>query len=61
MSRHPAPDGGKESSMRAAVTGHQPHLLGGFGEDVARRLRALARRWIQRARPGEVICGMAPG
>ncbi|NMO15139.1 DUF1273 family protein [Pyxidicoccus fallax] len=47
--------------MRAAVTGHQPHLLGGFGEDVAHRLRALARRWIQRSQPGEVICGMAPG
>ncbi|QSQ22365.1 hypothetical protein JY651_45820 [Pyxidicoccus parkwayensis] len=47
--------------MRVAVTGHQPHLLGGFGEEAASRLRSFARLWIQRARPAEVICGMAPG
>ncbi|MCY1018154.1 hypothetical protein [Pyxidicoccus sp. MSG2] len=47
--------------MRAAVTGHQPHLLGGFSEESASRLRAFARQWLQRARPVEVICGMAPG
>jgi uncharacterized phage-like protein YoqJ len=50
-----------ESRMRVAVTGHQPHLLGGFGEEAALRLRAFARRWLQRTRPTEVICGMAPG
>jgi len=47
--------------MRVAVTGHQPHLLGGFGEEAALRLRTFARRWLQHTRPGEVICGMAPG
>ncbi len=47
--------------MRAAVTGHQPHLLGGFSEESASRLRAFARQWLQRVQPGEVICGMAPG
>ncbi len=47
--------------MRVAVTGHQPHLLGGFDEKAALRLRTFARGWLQRTRPTEVICGMAPG
>jgi len=46
---------------RVAVTGHQPTLLGGYGEDVADRLRALAGGWIARERPGEIISGMAAG
>ena len=44
-----------------AVTGHQPPALGGFGTETDRRLLALASTWIERANPGEVVSGMAPG
>jgi hypothetical protein len=47
--------------LRVAVTGHQPGLLGGYGDDVAARLRLLARGWMARERPGEVVSGMAAG
>lgn len=47
--------------MRVAVTGHQPPVLGGYGEDVADRLVALAARWVALNGPSEVISGMAAG
>jgi hypothetical protein len=52
--------------MRIAVTGHQPHLLGGFGAEAAGLLegfavRALEARAAAHGRPAVVVSGMAPG
>lgn len=47
--------------MRAAVTGHQPPALGGYGADVFARLVGLGRGWIRANRPAEVVSGMAAG
>ncbi len=47
--------------MRAAVTGHQPPALGGYGADVFARLVGLGRGWIRANRPTEVVSGMAAG
>ncbi len=48
-------------SCRVGVTGHQPFILGGYGEDVAERLTAFAREWLELGRPKEVISGLAAG
>lgn len=50
-----------DPAPRVAVTGHQPGLLGGYGDDVAARLVALAAAWIAENRPAEIISGMAAG
>jgi len=47
--------------MIYAVTGHQPHLLGGFGDEAQEALTAFARGWVDRTRPSKIISGMAPG
>jgi uncharacterized phage-like protein YoqJ len=44
-----------------AVTGHQPFLLGGYGQDVAVRLRGVAREWLAEERPREIVSGLAAG
>lgn len=49
------------TGLPVAVTGHQPHLLGGYGPEAAARLRRLADAWVGRARPAEVVSGMAAG
>jgi len=49
------------SGLSVAVTGHQPPMLGGYGRDVASRLKALAAAWLSVARPREVVSGMAAG
>jgi hypothetical protein len=47
--------------LRIAITGHQPHLLGGFEGEAPGRLRALALEWVEERRPAEVVSGMAAG
>lgn len=47
--------------MIVAGTGHRPPKLGGYGYDTFDRLTALARDWLQEARPAKVISGMALG
>ena len=49
------------SEKSVAVTGHQPFLLGGYGEDVAARLRDLASSWLRDNRPREIVSGLAAG
>lgn len=44
-----------------AVTGHQPFLLGGYGEEVAERLCGVALAWLQAHQPREVVSGLAAG
>lgn len=44
-----------------AGTGHRPNKLGGYGPEPARRLRELARIYLQLLAPSEVITGMALG
>lgn len=48
-------------AARAAVTGHQPPVLGGYGADVFARLVVLGRDWVRANRPSEVVSGMAAG
>jgi hypothetical protein len=48
-------------SLRLAVTGHQPPVLGGFRPEVDAALTALARQWLAENSVSEVISGMAPG
>jgi uncharacterized phage-like protein YoqJ len=50
---------GKAASI--GVTGHQPPMLGGYGDDVAARLETVAREWLKAAEPREVVSGMAAG
>ena len=50
-----------EQNLSWAVTGHQPHVLGGFTPEVHERLAFLARRWVTRTRPVRVLSGMAAG
>lgn len=47
--------------MIFAVTGHQPHLLGGYGMEAQEALTSWACGWIRLHRPTKVITGMAPG
>jgi len=47
--------------MMYAVTGHQPHLLGGFGDEAQETLTAFACAWVSRVRPAKLVSGMAPG
>lgn len=44
-----------------AVTGHQPFLLGGYGDEIASRLQSLARSWLKNNEPREVVSGLAAG
>lgn len=44
-----------------AVTGHQPFLLGGYGDEAALKLRNFARSWLRENKPKEVISGLAAG
>ena len=48
-------------SVSVAVSGHQPFVLGGASEELERRLRRLAARWLARKRPYEVVTGLAAG
>lgn len=47
--------------MIIAATGHRPDKLGGYGIIVARKLRYLARQFLEERRPERVISGMAQG
>lgn len=44
-----------------AATGHRPDKLGGYNADVHQRLVALAWTYLGKARPDQVISGMALG
>lgn len=50
-----------EDRMILAATGHRPDKLGGYGQDVSTKLRAVAAAVIQQHRPFGVISGMALG
>lgn len=47
--------------MIVAATGHRPEKLGGYGEDVRRRLITLATDYLQSNTLNTVISGMALG
>lgn len=47
--------------MIVSGTGHRPDKLGGYGVDVTNRLVAVARAYLQEAKPERVITGMALG
>jgi hypothetical protein len=47
--------------MKLAVSGHQPHHLGGFTPEVFLRLHTLAKQFIADTQPSEVITGLAAG
>lgn len=47
--------------MIIAATGHRPEKLGGYGEAVRDRLRALAAGYLKAEAPLTVISGMARG
>ena len=59
MERNRTPD--RHDGLSVAVTGHQPFLLGGYGDEVAVRLRDLAGAWLADHRPREVVSGLAAG
>lgn len=44
-----------------AGTGHRPGRLGGYGEEIDKRLRDLARAYLSRTLPTTIISGMALG
>lgn len=47
--------------MIIAATGHRPDKLGGYGVNVDRKLRYLARKHLEYRKPTKVISGMALG
>lgn len=47
--------------MIVAATGHRPHKLGGYGEDVFARLTRYAMHGLKALEPYHVISGMALG
>lgn len=47
--------------MIVSATGHRPHKLGGYGDDVFERLTRLAMVALRRLEPFHVISGMALG
>jgi uncharacterized phage-like protein YoqJ len=47
--------------MIVAGTGHRPDKLGGYGDDVFKRLVVLARSYLEQLQPWHVISGMALG
>jgi uncharacterized phage-like protein YoqJ len=44
-----------------AVTGHRPEKLGGYSFDVTDGLKNLAKKYLKKRNPREVITGMALG
>ena len=54
-------NGVSTTSRVLAATGHRPDKLGGYGDDVSRRLQRLAFGYLQQERPERVIVGMALG
>ncbi len=47
--------------MTICGTGHRPNKLGGYSNDVLRKLVALADQWLAEHNPDLVISGMALG
>ncbi|MCK1668664.1 SLOG family protein [Bradyrhizobium sp. 153] len=47
--------------MIIAATGHRPNKLGGYGDDVRKKLRTVARNYLGLSLASEVISGMALG
>lgn len=47
--------------MIIAATGHRPNKLGGYGDDVRKRLRTVARNYLGLSLASEVVSGMALG
>ncbi|MBR0876925.1 DUF1273 family protein [Bradyrhizobium liaoningense] len=47
--------------MIITATGHPPNKLGGYGDDVRKRLRTVARNYLGLSLASEVVSGMALG